>query len=845
MIPKPYDWDEVFMNTQSIALIETARKILSKILSDHILVACSKFDILQDDNFSVLKEIWLVLQDMQKAYDSVRWYYLRASLWCIKMCKKFIRFFGGIYKDRINRVITDFGLSGDYKVHDGLDQGEVFSPLLWRIFYDLLLCKVKRHEQLCGYQIDTKFVSKTGRIESGSGLTLYFLAGAFVDDTIWVGNCQASTQYALNIASEFFMINNISINSEKTVAIPINQSVKIVKLSICGQPILIAKKGEAHHYLSIFLLTEGLSKLSIARAYADMHFFVNVVLRKTITDKQFLYLVLAVLQPIVSYRIQFSFVSSNVCHKWNVLVRKGLRSKACLLHDFPDATLHHLLLYDLKLFEQVQSEGKVAALIMFSNVSGVLGHLFSHGFLDLQVLGWALLDLLSGHFLMFTILEKSLYFDLVISLRCFGVAFGNRLFDKKDLHGLVSHWFAVSSEFLRNKGFLSSGFADPAVLLGLDILGSGEFSASGFFEIFMNESLKNFGSAEVANSATAYFSALNLSVGIAVQSLLSFTMAKLQAIVLSLECVVFSSTVVLHLNSQAAIDACIERRHIFNLVKDKDFSVSWVKVKGYSEVSKNVEANLAAGTASGSPFSLLAGVHKHFLVAEDTFVSSNAHYFVSDIFCSVCYACWEAGLGFNVVPDAMIVHINWVVTAMAVHRRLLVVVRKRLYDRCYLGVLCLLCGGVEFSDHSFTCTHESGVYDEILAKASAHWSVLVGVSRSFASAMLWWYKKTYSVLDDKKVAIARITDFVRFVVELYCAKVWLVRSIHQIKMEKTGLVHDGSVISGLIYGVFSVLSNGVVRLLGLTESFAVCFSHQRLCGFFFGLGGNVLVYIGV
>ncbi|KAG9284359.1 hypothetical protein G9A89_023616 [Geosiphon pyriformis] len=40
MIPKPYEWDGVLTNTRPIALIETSRKILSKILSDRISRAC-------------------------------------------------------------------------------------------------------------------------------------------------------------------------------------------------------------------------------------------------------------------------------------------------------------------------------------------------------------------------------------------------------------------------------------------------------------------------------------------------------------------------------------------------------------------------------------------------------------------------------------------------------------------------------------------------------------------------------------------------------------------------------------------------------------------------------------
>ncbi|KAG9292116.1 hypothetical protein G9A89_005260 [Geosiphon pyriformis] len=93
----------VLMNTWPIALIKTARKILSKILFDRISSACSKFGVLQSNNFSVLKgtstqspvfmvglvvedalekdwKLWLVLQDMHKTYDSVDWHYLETSL---------------------------------------------------------------------------------------------------------------------------------------------------------------------------------------------------------------------------------------------------------------------------------------------------------------------------------------------------------------------------------------------------------------------------------------------------------------------------------------------------------------------------------------------------------------------------------------------------------------------------------------------------------------------------------------------------------------------------------------------------------------------------------------------
>ncbi|KAG9285357.1 hypothetical protein G9A89_010832 [Geosiphon pyriformis] len=190
----------VLTNTYPIALIKTACKILSKKFSDRIFSACSIFNVFREDNFSVLKgtiiqssiftigsviknalekdhELWLVLQNMQKTYDSV---------------------------------------------HDSLDQKEIFLPFFWHIFYDPLLYEVKRQTNVYGYKLNSHFIAKTDHSESQTGLTSFFAAGVFVDNTIWIGNSQITTQHILNIVSKFFWLNDISINNKKTVAIPIN-----------------------------------------------------------------------------------------------------------------------------------------------------------------------------------------------------------------------------------------------------------------------------------------------------------------------------------------------------------------------------------------------------------------------------------------------------------------------------------------------------------------------------------------------------------------------------------------------------------------------------------------------
>ncbi|KAG9293685.1 hypothetical protein G9A89_019022 [Geosiphon pyriformis] len=283
----------------------------------------------------------------------------------------------------------------------------------------------------------------------------------------------------------------------------------------------------------------GLFKPSLAQVYKNVRFFSNIVLRKAIMDKQFCYLVLAVLQPIVRYYI---------------MIRKSLRAKASLPHDFPSEILYHPSLYDLKLFKQIQSEEKLVLLISFSNGHSIFGCLFDHRFLDLQVLGWFPLNPLqfpvrlyispvnnfltrvvkiflenklslvnnlfcafcgSSNFLMSGILRQFLYYKFVFLLKHFGVAF--------DPRSLVPYWFSLTSNFMSNSVSLGVGTATTTKENVLSVLDSDRFS-----EIH-NSLLK------VIGSVAAYFLAVNVGIGVKIAGLLFSTLTELQAVVLALK----------------------------------------------------------------------------------------------------------------------------------------------------------------------------------------------------------------------------------------------------------------------------------------------------------------------
>ncbi|KAG9291853.1 hypothetical protein G9A89_012138 [Geosiphon pyriformis] len=603
------------------------------------------------------------------------------------------------------------------------------------------------------------------------------------------------------------------------------------------------------------------------------------------------------------------------------MVRKSLKSKAGLFHDFPDAALHHLSLYGLKTFEQVQSKGKIAALVTFFNASGVLGCLFNYRFLDLQILGWALLDSLqfpvklrvspvnnflagivkiflsnelslannlpnafcsSGHFLLSLILSSSEYFNSVHSLKCFEVAFGDRILDKRDHvlnwktfyywkrlnpQGPMPYWFSVTSEFMLVQGFSASSSAGFAQFVDTNILDSEVFSLvkdglhniwSSCFEVYTDRSLRNAGLVDAACGAAAYFLVLDRSVGVVIGGLLFSTLTELQAVVLALECVPFSCQVILHTDSQAAINVCLselsctmpdfhnqcwlKRRHIFNLVRKKDLEVVWVKVKSHSGVS----------------------VHEHYLVAENTAISGNACHFA------------EPGVGVisvdlvgcvDWISTMKVWHLNFYMLAKftgqktlnlclylmkAVHRCLLIAVQKKLYNKGYPGVLCLLCGEVEFSDHVFTCLWDVVIHNKVLVKASAPvlqtlfaCSLNIGLYFIMCKGFMLnkWCEEAWGVFENKKQAIGKVVSFVRFVADLHYVKAWLVRSEHRVRMEKAGLVADGKIVSGLFRDVSSILSGRMVRMLGVVDSFTVSFGCHLPCCFFSGLGGVVSVNI--
>ena len=181
LIPKNSSWEYNLSNTRPIVLLETCRKILTRMLQVRLDKVISENKILKGANFAGLsgeststpihimnnlieealerkKELWVTFQDMKKAFDSVSMVSLKKALERIKIPTIINDIIMELYEDRQLSVITEYGNTEFIKAGDGIDQGEVLSPLIWRIFYDPLLCRIQ--EANLGYTMQNPELDK-------------------------------------------------------------------------------------------------------------------------------------------------------------------------------------------------------------------------------------------------------------------------------------------------------------------------------------------------------------------------------------------------------------------------------------------------------------------------------------------------------------------------------------------------------------------------------------------------------------------------------------------------------------------------------------------------------------
>jgi endonuclease/exonuclease/phosphatase family metal-dependent hydrolase len=316
-IPKPKDWNSELSNTRPITLLETIRKAMVRIINDRLMKIMVEHKILKGNQFAALpgsstfepiriinetiedakeqkKEIWLLFQDLSKAYDRVNIFMLEKAFKRLRLPSNFITLILNLFSNRKNRVFTAAGTTDLFDMLIGIDQGEVISPPLWCIYYDPLLCEIE--ERKLGYNIKHTYKQNLYS-DQITQIEQHLSVLAFMDDTSWITESKQNLELILSIADGFYQLNNIMVNKQKSellVKIPNNKDIynNEVSLNFGNEQIKIQPKKytESIRILGIWMNLGKKRNFIIQQAKDEVLELCNIMKKKLITDKQLLYI---------------------------------------------------------------------------------------------------------------------------------------------------------------------------------------------------------------------------------------------------------------------------------------------------------------------------------------------------------------------------------------------------------------------------------------------------------------------------------------------------------------------------------------------------------------------------
>jgi len=282
------------------------------------------------------------------------------------------------------------GTTDPYDVLTGIDQGEIISLLLWCIYYDPLLCEIQSRN--LGYNLEAKIKRDVYDTEFQRE-SIKFPGLAYMDDTNWISNDIEDLENILEIADEFYKLNDIKINKEKSeLLLKLNKRKfdykRKIYINFGDQIINIQPKhpNESTRILGVWFNMSCKKNYVTKQIQTEIRNISDNINRKMsyITDKQSLYIFNMLIIPKIEYRSQLTYLTEKICDKLTIPYRITFKHKLKFARTAPNAIIENNLIYNWRSFTEVLKQAQITNFFIQINDREILGQITKLRLVNLQ-----------------------------------------------------------------------------------------------------------------------------------------------------------------------------------------------------------------------------------------------------------------------------------------------------------------------------------------------------------------------------------------------------------------------------------------------------------------------------
>jgi hypothetical protein len=329
---------EFMNNYRPISLAQTEQKLYTNIIQEKMAKFCEQNKILEDLQFGSRKgrsvaqalmtfraviddahnhdkDLFVMYLDFAKAYDSVEHVMLERTMTYYNIPQDIIDKVMNIYKDNEATLFTPHGrCKRKVPMNNGVKQGDSLSPLLFILFINPLLTKLR--ESGCGYKFHMDE-------------TIHIPNVTYSDDNTLITSTQKDMERLAQIVMEFCSYTGIELNPSKCIyTYKTKQIVRPIKINNCN--IKAVNWNEAQRLLGLKSELSQNYETQIKECKQTLQQDINYITNKNIYIKERIKVINILFIPKILYKMNVvKFDQKNLNLMNNILKKEAKKAIRC------------------------------------------------------------------------------------------------------------------------------------------------------------------------------------------------------------------------------------------------------------------------------------------------------------------------------------------------------------------------------------------------------------------------------------------------------------------------------------------------------------------------------------